>query len=241
MKRKSDWRGKLDAQGLEFIEGYRKISAIRNTDTSAYAAKLQDIAEQHPEIRNVGRVDVLPEFLDVLLKSEHATKLLATFQPTPGSKTLPQTSARFIELMQGVTIGLENPELRVAAGVISAITIVVLEDIYKSVSKARFGDAGPTKEGEFSWTLGTTLETLAKILKTGKAPKLKGKVNVELVELIKVLREHAQTKLSYRELQEALEYAGVYVGDEESLRLFEWRARKKGWIKSTKIDPKGRA
>jgi hypothetical protein len=61
-------------------------------------------------------------------------------------------------------------------------------------------------------------------------------VNVELTELIKILRKHQKARLTYRELYEALKYAGVHVADEETLRVFEWRARKRGWIKPTETN-----
>jgi hypothetical protein len=236
MKRGSEWRGKLDAWAVEFIEGYRKASAVRNTlsDRAAWRAKLEEIATQHPQIRVLGQVDVLPEFLDLLSRSESIASLIAELEPTPGSKTLSEPVARFIEVMQGVTQALEDPEMRIAAGVISAIAITVLGSIYENTSKAYFGDAGPRETKEFMWLAGTTLEFLGKTFKTGKPPDLKGKINVELIELIKVLRQHQTSKLTYRELRDALQHAGLHVPDEETLRVFEWRAKKKGWIKSPK-------
>jgi hypothetical protein len=240
MKRKSNWRAKLDDRGLDFLEGYRKVSAIRNTinDPSAWHAKIEEIALEHPEIRVLARVDVLPEFLDLLLKSERAADFLSKFQPTAGAKTIPAPAARFVEVMQSVTLALEDPNVRVLAGVISASLAVLFLGIYEGISKANFGDAGPKETNEFLWTVGMTLEALAKAMKTGKPADLKGRVNVELIELIKALRQHQKAKLTYRELHEALEYAGMHVPDEESLRVFEWRARKKGWINPSEKAPK---
>jgi hypothetical protein len=54
------------------------------------------------------------------------------------------------------------------------------------------------------WTVGKTLELMGKVFRTGKAPDMKGKVNVELLNLIKVLRKHEKVRLTYRELREAI-------------------------------------
>jgi hypothetical protein len=58
----------------------------------------------------------------------------------------------------------------------------------------------------------------------------KGRANVELLELIRQIRTHQVKKLKPSELKQALEYAGYHISDEEALRLFEWRAKKKGQL-----------
>ena len=81
------------------------------------------------------------------------------------------------------------------------------------------------------WTAGATLEWLGKMLKERKPIPInvgKGRANVELLELIRNIRTHQVKKLKPTELRQALEYAGYHVSDEEALRLFEWRAKKKG-------------
>jgi hypothetical protein len=233
MKRDGDWREKIDASGLDILEGFRKALEVRHkfSDPSALHKKLEEIATEHPEIRVLGQVTVLPEFLDLLLKNEETAKILSNLQSTPGSKTMSEPAAQFVDVMQSVSLGLEDPELRLGVGVASGLAAVVLGGIYRNISRSHFGDAGPTKKGEAAWTLGMTLEALAKILKGEKPPEKKRKVNVELIELTKVVRKHAKSPLTYRELRDALEYAGVHVSDEEALRLLVWRARKKGWIK----------
>jgi hypothetical protein len=72
---------------------------------------------------------------------------------------------------------------------------------------------------------------MGKMLKTGKAPDMKGTVNVELLKLYKILRKHEKVKLTYRELREAMAHAGVHVEDEDALRQFIFRAKKKGWLR----------
>jgi hypothetical protein len=240
MKRKSNWREKLDDSTLGLLEGFRKAFEIRNkvVDPAAWHAKLEKIATEHPEIRVLKHVDVLPEFMERLLNSDLTANFVKTSQATGGSKTMSEPVAQFVQVMQLVTLGLEDPDMRIAAGVLSGIAAVVVGGIYDDISRSHFGEAGPAKEGKNIWTLGKVLEVLGKTLQGGKPPDIKGRVNVELVELIKVLLKGQKAKLTYRELQEALGYVGIPI-DEEALRLFMFRARKRGWInpKATNPDP----
>jgi hypothetical protein len=232
MKRRGDWREKLDPEGVSCLEGFRKTAEVRATvkDSSQWRAKLDAIRAQHPELRVLAKVDVVPEFLKLVLANEDLANLVSSFEQTPGTKVMPRPAARFVEVTQLVTLALEDPQMRVAAGFISGFAALILGNIYRDVSRGYFGDAGPQKPEDWMWTLGTVLEILGQGLK-GKSPRLKGKINLELIELIKIIRTHQKERLTYRELRAALEYAGVHPPDEEALRLFEWRAHKKGWIK----------
>jgi len=236
MKQKSDWRNKLDDWALQMLEGYRKSSDSRHnlTDPSKWHAKLEEIAKEHPQIRVLGQVEVLPEFLDHLLRNEELAKLISEFNPSPGTKTMAGPAARFIDVMQFVTLALDDPQMRIAAGFAAGFAALIFGNIYEDISRRYFGDAGPKNPQDWAWTVGTTLEVLGTTLKSGKPPNLKGKVNVELLQLIRILRQHEKVRLTYRELRDALAYAGVHVADEDALRIFEWRARKKGWLRDDK-------
>ena len=232
MKHGDNWRSKLDNWALEALEGHRKASAIRNRlSPDEWLAKLDEIAAEHPQIRVLGKVEVLPQFVELLLQTKELASVFSSLQPSPGSKTMSQPSARFVEIMQKVTLALEDKQMRVIGGMVSALLITFVWEYCETISKSKFGDKGPTTEQEFSWLIGTALEDLGRAVRSGKLPSRKGRVNVEQVQLMRLLLEHQTAKLTYRELQEALRYAGVSV-DEENLRLFAFRARKKGWIAS---------
>jgi len=232
MKRKDDWRNKLDPWALQFLEGYRKASAARGSmsDPAKWHEKMEEIAAKHPQIRELGKVDVLPEFVDRLLQNEELAKHVSVFNPSPGTKTFSAPVATFIDVAQMVTLALDQPELRVAAGFAVGFVAVIFGNFYRDISRKYFGDAGP-KPDDLMWTVGTTLEVMGKAFKTGKSSDLKGKVNVELLQLIKLLRKHEKVRLTYRELREAMSYAGVHVEDENALRQFIFRAKKKGWLR----------
>jgi hypothetical protein len=237
MKRKDDWRNKLDPWALQFLEGYRKASAERRSigDPAKWHKKMEEIAAKHPQIRELGKVEVLPEFLDRLLQNEELAKHLSVFNPSPGTKTLSAPVATFINVAQTVTLALDDPEMRVFAGFGIGFVALIFGSIYSDISKMYFGDAGP-KPDDLMWTVGKTLEGMGKALRTGKAPDMKGKVNVKLLQLIKVLRKHEKVRLTYRELREAIAYAGVHVEDEDALRQFIFRAKKKGWLREDDVD-----
>jgi hypothetical protein len=236
MKRKDDWRNKLDPWALEFLEGYRKASAERGSmgDPAKWHEKMEEIAAKHPQIRELGKVEVLPEFVDRLLQNEELAKHLSFFNPSPGTKTMDAPVARFVNIAQIVTLALDDPQMRVFAGFGVGFIGLMFGSFYSDISKMYFGDAGP-KSDELMWTVGKTLEVMGKTFRTGKAPDMKGKVNVELLKLIKVLRKHEKVKLTYRELKEAIAYAGVHI-EEEALRQFIFRAKKKGWLREDDVD-----
>ena len=231
MKRKDDWRNKLDPWALEFMEGYRKASAERGSmgDPAKWHEKMEEIAAKHPQIRELGKVEVLPEFVDRLLQNEELAKHLSVFNPSPGTKTMNAPVARFVNIAQIVTLALDDPQMRVLAGFGVGFIGLMFGSFYSGISKMYFGDAGPNSD-ELMWTVGKTLEVMGKTFRTGKAPDMKGKVNVELLDLIKKLRKHEKVRLTYRELREAIAYAGVHVEDEDALRQFIFRAKKKGWL-----------
>jgi hypothetical protein len=232
MKRKDDWRNKLDPWALEFLEGYRKASAERGSmgDPAKWHEKMEEIAAKHPQIRELGKVEVLPEFVDRLLQNEELAKHLSVFNPSPGTKTMNAPVARFVNIAQIVTLALDDPQMRVLAGFGVGFIGLMFGSFYSDISKMYFGDAGPNSD-ELMWTVGKTLEVMGKTFRTGKAPDMKGKVNVELLDLIKKLRKHEKVRLTYRELREAIAYAGVHVEDEDALRQFIFRAKKKGWLR----------
>jgi hypothetical protein len=79
--------------------------------------------------------------------------------------------------------------------------------------------------------LGTAIQNLGAPFKTGKLRSTtKGRVNAELLEAILKIRDHEKTRLTYRELKDALQYAQIYVASEEQLRLFVHRAKKQKWL-----------
>jgi hypothetical protein len=136
MKRKDDWRNKLDPWALEFLEGYRKASAERGMgDPAKWHEKMEEIAAKHPQIRELGKVEVLPEFVDRLLQNEELAKHLSVFNPSPGTKTMNAPVARFINVAQIVTLALDDPQMRVFAGLGIGVVAQIFGSFYSDISK----------------------------------------------------------------------------------------------------------
>lgn len=149
-----------------------------------------------------------------------------------GEWRLPENTARLLENTQMVHELLQQPEFIKSLPVTVGLGLMFAQNIYSGIALQKFGTKNLNVDQMF-WTAGATLEWFAKLLKKKKPVDLgvgKGRANVELLQLIKKIREHQKEKLKPKELKQALEYAGYSISDEEALRLFEWRAKKRGQL-----------
>jgi|GEM_PF-4656059 len=235
MKRKSKkpWQEKVDSFCLNYLEGYGKYKEVINKLGSDPGARelIDRIASLYPEIQKLETVEVKPEFINLLRSSELTKKSGIDEYFKTGAFTLPYNMARIIRRMQMFTLALEEKDVQIATAIGGTVISLVVGNIFESVRKQNFGDSDLTPE-QFMWLTGRTLEILGRSIKTNKKDvAMKGKANAELLELIKTIREHQIEKLNRKELIEALAVAGMHVPNEESLRLYEWRAKKAGRIK----------
>jgi hypothetical protein len=230
-RRKTDsWRDKVDATGLNNVEGYRQIREVLAslTDSAETQRALDYIAIQFPAVRRMETVDVKDKFLELIA----AAGLAKDQSFTPGEKELPYNLARGIRRSQAVALMLEkHPQTRLLAGFAVSLLSMFFGNVFDDVRKRQFGDSTLNFE-QAMWAAGETLEFWGKSLKRGGPVDLpKGRVNVELIEMINVIRKHETQKLTFRELFDALQYAGIHVPDEESLRVFVFRAERRGHLK----------
>lgn len=232
MKRKpaSPWTKKLDKEGLQFLAGIRY-------------AKWAGKEFQDPEKVRGFITNVLPKLFpgfaqgrSVVITAELLEQLKAIGMPMgdalPGEHKLPENLARLVENFQMCQELISEPELRKALPVVAAFGLMFAQDVYSEIAVHKFGTRELNVDQMF-WSTGATLEWFGKMLKERKPIPIsvgKGRANVELLELIRTIRAHQLEKLKPTELRQALEYAGYHVSDEEALRLFEWRAKKKGQL-----------
>ncbi len=80
------------------------------------------------------------------------------------------------------------------------------------------------------WVIGTAMQEIGAQLRGDSTPNTKGRVNQGLIDVIRIVSQHEIKKLTYRELKDALEYVLIHVSDENALRLFVYRAKKRGWL-----------
>jgi hypothetical protein len=231
MKRKQPpaWTKKLDKECLQFLAGVRY-------------AKWADKAIKDPKEARKFVTDVLPKLFPgfaqgrkMVITSELLQSLEAAGMPMgenfkPGEHKLPENTARIFENLEMIQELFNEAEFRKISPIIAAFGLMFVQDVYSGIAIHKFGTRDLSVDQMF-WTAGATLEWFGRMLRERKPPDLgKGRANVELLELIRTIRAHQAKKLTPTELRQALEYAGYHVSDEEALRLFEWRAKKKGQL-----------
>lgn len=233
MKRKkpTDWADKIDKEGLDYLSGLRLAKQVANkVDDPDKARKI--ITKALPKL--------FPGFAQgrtTVITAELLEKVKQTGMPPfkglqPGEHKLPENTARLFENFEMIDNLINEPEFMKTLPMVGAFGLTFLQDVYSRIGLHKYGTRDLTVDQGF-WTAGATLEWLGKMLQERKAVPLysdKGRANVELLELIRTIRGHQTKKLTPREMRQALEYAGYYVSDEEALRLFEWRAKKKGQL-----------
>jgi hypothetical protein len=235
VKRCDDWRQKLNEDGIAFLEGYRQIRLLlRQQGTTPIVSQVIDaIIANYPSVAKTHTVEVTSELLDYVASIPEAAPLVVGVRP--GKKRLAYNAGRFVEIFQALVLGLERePATRFAVASIAAMLGTLAWGGFENEKSQRFGNAALTGE-QMTEVVGAVLERAGRAIRRhGKAAKQdapKGRVNVELIELIQRIRRSQRQKLTTNELLQALEYAGIHMPDVESLRVFEWRARKRGWIR----------
>jgi hypothetical protein len=233
MKQKPEatWTQKLDKEGLQFLAGVRYAKwAGREIDEPEKARTFvtEVLPKLFPGFAQGRSFTVAPELLEQL----RAVGMPMGETLTPGEHQLPENTARLFENLQIIQEILREPQFLKVFPFVTAFGLMFVQDIYSEIGLHKFG----TRELNLDqgiWTAGATLEWFGKMLKERKPVPLiegKGRANVELLELIRTIRKHQVKKLKPKELRQALEYAGYHVSDEEALRLFEWRAKKRGQL-----------
>jgi hypothetical protein len=173
---------------------------------------------------------VLPFLLPRYIHPPSDADPVATKFGLPGKQELPPNIVRYLEYLQTATALLEDAELRktLLSGI--ALACLLLGNIYRGARRFHFGDA-ELDDKQTMWAIGETLCQLGKGLQGDGVPDPgKGHLNLELIEAIKKVRMHQKKRLTGREMLGALKYAGIHVSNEETLRVFEWRSRKKGLL-----------
>jgi hypothetical protein len=239
MKQKRDkpdatsWRNKLDEEGVRALDEYRK-------------EKLKVLEDQ----KKRGPRNWIDELFEIVgkrpINTEQEEKSADLKLEIDGTLTPVQADAAIrdaissMETLSAVDLWAPisgvfeqaGPKGRQSISLGFAMLLSFFMSEFQGVRKRHFGDDALTERQVF-WVLGMTLETIGRTLRTGDAsPPMKGRVNVELVEFIKLIRKHQKPEmnLSYRELKSALEYVLIHTSNEEALRLFVHRAQKRGWL-----------
>ena len=140
-----------------------------------------------------------------------------------------EINARFIDNVALLNAIVDSPRGKQAFTIGTSFLLLILRNQYDSVARRKFGTRKLTDE-EIAWTIGTVLRDLGRSLRNELVEPPKGRANAELLELLKLVRDHQIKKLKPGEFKQILQYAGVRVPEGDALRIFEWRAKKKGQL-----------
>jgi len=222
---------KLDHEGMEYLAGLRL--AKRAAKEIKDPKKVQDLITNalprvFPGFAKKRKTIITAD----LLEKMRQTGMPAFSTLSPGEHDLPPNMARLLENFEMVHSLVNEPEFIKVLPFSAAFGLMFLQDIYSEIALHRFGTTELNLDQMF-WAAGATLEWVGKMLKERKPIPLysdKGRANVELLELIRTIRAHQKAKLTPKEMRQALAFGGYHISDEEALRLFEWRAKKKGQL-----------
>lgn len=243
MKRKSKpWQSKVDDFCLKYLDLYREArramsQATEPQDLGSYvqtANPAEDVFQKNPELRQMKTIRLAPEFVQMLEAIPH---LRAMAQE--GDHVYPARIADTLEMMQTLlSFPTLPPEVKLNGCFMLSLWIVIGKDLWASMRQSQYG-AEPLDEAKVATLAAQFFERLAQLCR-GRGPQTKGRHNVELVELVKLIQEHQTEEMSPGDLAQALEAAGVSVPRGETWRIWLWRARRDGLIPKPAGRPQGK-
>ena len=228
---KSDWRDKLDDAGLRYLEGRRsRQKAIAKVRKEPVVNVVEEIVSKMEAISS-RQTDYQKKFSELKAADPSVARAASEVESQIREIFLMDVPP-VVEIWNFISDLLEQmgPGGRKGVAFLLAITTHVSWSVFQDVRRRHFGDAKLTTR-ESLWVFGTALANVGKVYRTGDpAPITKGRASPELTDVVKAIRKHEKRRLSYRELKDAIEYTGIHCSDENSLRLFVHRARKRGWL-----------
>ncbi len=232
IRRAKPWQEKVDEFCLRYLEVYREArrlmsQAATGRDLSSFIKApepAEEIFKQHPELHETKTVCLKPEFVQML---EGVPWLQAIAKV--GEHPYPTGIADTLEMMQTLALfpGFP-PEVKMGGYFGLALVMVVLRDFLGTMRRMQYG-AEPLDQTKIAALAAQFFEMLAQLCR-GRVPQIKGRHNLELVGLVKMIQEHQRATMTARDLSQALAAAGVAVPEGETWRIWLWRARKEGLI-----------
>jgi hypothetical protein len=148
---------------------------------------------------------------------------------TPGPLPTGRRLADVLALVQFFTVTLEpDKNVRMAIYFFLSLWIANQRELFTHFYKQQFGN-DPVEIKKACAVVALLLDSVASAFR-GRSTTPKGRVNTELVDLVKLIREHEKEPLSPAEMREALLSAGVTVPEGDTFRLWLWRTEKKKLI-----------
>ena len=239
------WQEKVDQYCRSYLQAYPEmcrlaaqlpesidLSSIQwRRSTKGVFKQLRELSEQRPELSETKLIRLKPEFVQMM---EEVPALKGMF--AVGEQECPAEFAKILEPMQQLALfpGLPR-EMKMGAYFLLAGFYATLKDLFGSMRRMQYG-AEPLDRTKVFNLAGQFFEMLAQACR-GRPRQNKGRYNLELIALVKMIQEHQTEKMSSEEIREALAAAGVSVPEGEAWRIWLWRARKDGLIASGSAAP----
>jgi hypothetical protein len=233
MKRKTKpWQEKVDEFCRKYLDVHREARRLMSQvktpdDLFSYVHSPNpagEVFEQHSELREMKTITLVPEFVQMVEGVPWLRELAQA-----GEHEYPARMADILDMMQTLALFQSlAPEVKLNAYFMLALLIVMVKDFLGTMRHMQYGTE-PLDDAKIATLAAQFFEMLAQLCR-GRIPQAKGRYNLELVGLVKMIEEHQNEKLSSDDLREALKAAGVTVPRGETWRIWLWRARKDGLI-----------
>ncbi len=183
-----------------------------------------EVFEGHPEVREMKTITLVPEFVQMIEGIPWLKELAQA-----GEREYPARMADILNMMQTLALFPSlAPDTKMNGYFMLSLLIVMVKDFLGTMRHMQYG-AEPLDDAKIATLAAQFFEMLAQLCR-GRIPQAKGRYNLELVGLVKMIEEHQNEKLSPDDLREALKAAGVNVPGGETWRIWLWRAGKDGLI-----------
>ena len=124
-----------------------------------------------------------------------------------GEHKYPARMADILDMMQTLTLFSSlAPEVKLNGYFALSLLIVVVKDFLGTMRRMQYG-AEPLDDAKIATLAAQFFETLAQLCRA-RVPQAKGRYNLELVGLVKMIEEHQTEQLSAEDLRGALTAAG---------------------------------
>jgi hypothetical protein len=226
------WREKVDEYCLKYLDVHREARNLMSkvkvpSDLASFVSSpnpATDTFRKHPELGETKSITLSPEFI---LALQDAPNLQAIAQP--GENAYPKRIADAFEIMD-ILVSLNNlpPSVKLNGYFFLSLWIGIGKDFVGTLRRMQYG--AETLDAEKTAKLAAQFfEILAQFCR-GQVPEHKGRHNLELEFLVKLILEHQTEEMSAQDLREAALAAGVMVPNGEPWRIWVWRARKNGLL-----------
>jgi len=209
-------------------EARRLMPSSTETDLYSYiSAKnpAEEIFKRHPELAETREVVFRPEFVQMVKDIPGLSEMVRE-----GKRVCQKRMADILEMTQDLALlSLQlSPEMKVGLYFSLGLWIVVFKDFLANLREMEYGRE-PLEGRKIANLAAQFLEILAQLCR-GRVAFPKGKINTELVNLVKLIREHQTGPLSLEQLREALAAAGISVPEGDAWRKWLWWAKRGGLI-----------